>query len=76
MLLCILRLPAKRCAEVLKGNDHVCEVQICHKYLLQARNGLPGHVVYSRVRNAKELLESLELDRLLLSNGRDGPGVK
>eukprot|EP00750_Incisomonas_marina_P022599 INCI4982.4.p1 GENE.INCI4982.4~~INCI4982.4.p1 ORF type:complete len:219 (-),score=47.78 INCI4982.4:565-1221(-) len=38
-------------------NRHVCEIQIAHGQLLMARKGLPGHAVYSRVRNASELLE-------------------
>ena len=37
------------------------QVQICHNSMLTARKGLPGHLVYGRVRNACELLESLNL---------------
>ena len=37
------------------------QVQICHNSMLMARKGLPGHLVYGRVRNACELLESLNL---------------
>ena len=37
------------------------EVQICHASLLLARKGLPGHVVYGRVRNCNELKEFLGL---------------
>lgn len=40
---------------------HICEVQICHRCLLMARQHLPGHQVYGRVRNAAELLERLAL---------------
>lgn len=36
---------------------HVCEVQICHATMVMAREGLHGHGVYNRVRNATELLE-------------------
>ena len=36
---------------------HICEVQIAHSIFLVARKGLPGHVIYSRVRNATEILE-------------------
>ena len=39
----------------------MCEVQICHNSLLVARKGLPGHLIYGRVRNATELLEQLDL---------------
>ena len=35
---------------------HICEIQIVHEMMLQARRGLPGHVVYGRVRNAMELV--------------------
>ena len=38
---------------------HVCEVQGCVEQMLKARKGLPGHVVYARVRNAAELLRAL-----------------
>ena len=40
-------------------NKHVCEVQIVHQQLLTARKGLPGHIIYGRVRNATELLENM-----------------
>ena len=36
-------------------NKHVCELQIVHKVMITARKGLPGHVVYGKVRNAMEL---------------------
>ena len=39
----------------------MCEVQICHNSLLVARKGLPGHLIYGRVRNATERLERLGL---------------
>lgn len=40
---------------------HIVELQIAHDSLLVARKGLPGHQVYARVRNASEILESLDL---------------
>ena len=36
-------------------NKHICELQIVHKVMITARKGLPGHVVYGKVRNAMEL---------------------
>ena len=36
-------------------------MQICHNSLLVARKGLPGHLIYGRVRNATERLERLGL---------------
>ena len=45
----------------LRGDGHCCEVQICHHMMLTARKGLPGRIIYGRVRNAKELLERLDL---------------
>ena len=41
---------------------HVCEVQVAHASMLVARKGLPGHVVYGRVRNATEMNEFLGVD--------------
>ena len=38
---------------------HVCEVQIVHSRMLVARQGLPGHAIYDKVRNAIEILEKL-----------------
>ena len=35
---------------------HICELQVVHENMLTAREGLPGHAVYNRVRNAAELL--------------------
>ena len=43
------------------ANKHVCEVQLVHRSLMTARRGLPGHVIYDRVRNATEVLEFLRL---------------
>lgn len=43
-------------------NRHVCEVQLVHRTMLAARAGLPGHEVYSRTRNANEILEYLGMD--------------
>ena len=49
----------------LRGDGHCCEVQICHHMMLTApctaRKGLPGRIIYGRVRNAKELFERLDL---------------
>jgi len=46
---------------LIDAPHHTCEIQIAHRQMLVARKGLPGHVVYGRVRNARELLESLGL---------------
>eukprot|EP00939_MAST-03C_sp_MAST-3C-sp1_P001877 g1877.t1 len=35
--------------------QHVCELQVVHNAMIVARKGLPGHVVYGKVRNAAEL---------------------
>lgn len=42
---------------------HVCEVQIAHLTMVNARQGLPGHIIYARVRNATETLEKMGLER-------------
>ena len=42
---------------------HVCEVQIAHITMVNARQGLPGHIIYARVRNATETLEKMGLER-------------
>lgn len=34
---------------------HICELQVVHRNMIVARKGLPGHVVYGKVRNAAEL---------------------
>ena len=47
------------CAEGVA--KHVCEVQIAHAIMLNARKGLPGHIIYGRVRNASEILEKLSV---------------
>ena len=39
------------------SNRHVCEIQIVHPQLYNARAGMPGHKIYGIVRNAGELLE-------------------
>ena len=39
-----------------KGSKHIGEVQIAHSQLVNARAGLPGHLIYGRVRNALELV--------------------
>ena len=36
-------------------NRHVCEVQVVHSKMLVARQGLPGHAIYGRTRNALEV---------------------
>lgn len=38
------------------ATNHICELQVVHEQMLTAREGLPGHAVYDRVRNAVELL--------------------
>ena len=38
------------------ATNHICELQVVHTNMLTAREGLPGHAVYNRVRNAVELL--------------------
>ena len=60
---------------------HICELQVVHEMMLAARKGLPGHVVYGRVRNAMELLErdrgsGAAADALALADLLDavGPG--
>lgn len=42
--------------------QHICEIQLCHRTMLKARSGLPGHDMYARTRNASELLERLGMD--------------
>ena len=36
---------------------HICELQIVHSMMVTAREGLSGHAIYNRVRNAAEILE-------------------
>ena len=38
---------------------HICEIQIVHRQMLVARQGLGGHAIYNCVRNASELLEHI-----------------
>ena len=38
------------------NGGHIGEVQIAHAQLVNARAGLPGHVIYGRVRNSMELV--------------------
>jgi hypothetical protein len=45
------------CVTDSHGVGHICELQIVHQKMLNARKGLAGHVVYNRVRNAMELLQ-------------------
>merc|ERR1712159_163351 len=63
------------------NQKHICELQVVHEMMLAARKGLPGHVVYGRVRNAMELLErhrgsAAAADALALADLLDetGPG--
>ena len=57
---------------------HVCEVQLVHRTLLTARRGFPGHTIYTRVRNASEILEKVglmvpwEFEDQEVSNAKDG----
>ena len=52
----------------VKGTDHICELQIVHAKMLEARAHFGGHEEYSRDRNAREILEYLgEPDRILLT---------
>ena len=39
--------------------QHICEVQIVHTKMMVARQGLPGHAIYNRTRNAMEILERM-----------------
>ena len=43
-------------------NLHICEVQLVHETMLTARQGLPGHAIYNKVRNANELLSLAKLN--------------
>merc|ERR1711988_460244 len=43
-------------------NLHICEVQLVHATMLTARQGLPGHAIYNKVRNANELLSLAKLN--------------
>ena len=38
------------------GNKHICELQVVHTSMLNARKGLPGHLYYGIVRNAMEMM--------------------
>ena len=40
-------------------NRHICELQLVHQRMLVARSSMPGHAVYSRLRNAIEIQEAL-----------------
>ena len=40
---------------------HICELQIVHVKMMMARKGLPGHLVYSRCRNANEFYSLLDV---------------
>jgi hypothetical protein len=43
-------------ATAAPGLRHVGELQIAHAQLVNARAGLPGHLIYSRVRNSVEIV--------------------
>jgi hypothetical protein len=38
------------------GNKHICEIQISHKTMLNARTEMNGHAIYNRVRNSLEMM--------------------
>ena len=38
---------------------HICELQVVHKSMKTAREDLPGHAVYARIRNAIEIQEMI-----------------
>ncbi len=38
------------------GVKHICEIQVVHHLMLNARKGMAGHAVYNVVRNGLELL--------------------
>ena len=40
-------------------NRHICELQLVHQRMLVARKNMPGHAIYSRLRNAIEIQEAL-----------------
>ena len=48
---------------ILPRSGHVCELQIVHNRMLTARKGLPGHMVYGRMRNASELMKAGQRSR-------------
>jgi len=45
-----------------EASAHVCEIQVVHRKMLLARSGLGGHVTYSRLRAAAEILEVRGVD--------------
>ena len=40
-----------------KAPNHICELQISHSSMVNARKGLPGHLYYGIVRNALEMMD-------------------
>ena len=48
------------------GNKHICELQVVHSSMLNARKGLPGHLYYGIVRNAMELCTTWSSQMCLL----------
>ena len=49
-------------------DHHVCEIQVAHQKMLTGREGLDGHAIYNRQRNAAELNEKQGVD------GKQGRG--
>ena len=43
-------------------DHHVCEIQVAHQKMLTGREGLDGHAIYNRQRNAAELNEKQGVD--------------
>ena len=40
-----------------KAPNHICELQISHSSMFNARKGLPGHLYYGIVRKALEMMD-------------------
>ena len=53
---CVLRAPLALCYVPCAWLS--LSLQVVHEMMLSARKGLPGHAIYSKVRNATELIES------------------
>ena len=68
------------------NNNHICELQVVHSSMLNARKGLPGHLYYGIVRNAMEMMDycpadapkmySVDMDALLDFVPQDMDGVE
>ena len=50
-------------------NNHICELQVVHRSMLNARKGLPGHVYYGIVRNAMEMMDYCPADSQKVYSG-------